>query len=114
MRYSCNLPEVHPRVHHDPRSRAQTGAAVPYDAQRADLGHGRLSALAHTHRILYKESSEAVDRADDAPDSRGALREPVSVKYRTGLSHAETEIEKWRAETGARNPPLQDRNTRNC
>src|ERR1700730_10862184 len=63
MRYSCNLPEVHPRVHHDPRSRAQTGAAVPYDAQRADLGHDRLSALAHTHRILYNESSEAVDSA---------------------------------------------------
>jgi hypothetical protein len=108
MRYSCNLPEVHPRLHHDPRSRAQTGAAV--HAQRADLRHGRLSALAHTHRILYKESSEAVDSAPTMrPTVVGALREPVSVKYRTGLSHAETEIEKWRAETGARNPPLQDR-----
>ena len=99
MRYSCNLPEVHPRVHHDPRSRAQTGAAVPYDAQRADLGHGRLSALAHTHRILYKESSEAVD---SAPNSR------------TGLRPAEMEIEKSRAETGAPNPPRMDRTTRNC
>src|SRR5665213_1765075 len=27
---------------------------------------------------------------------------------RTGLRHAETEIEKWRAETGARNAPVQD------
>jgi hypothetical protein len=30
--------------------------------------------------------------------------EPVSVKYRTGLQHAETEIGKWRPETDARNP----------
>jgi short chain dehydrogenase len=52
-------------------------------------------------------------RADDAPDSRGALREPVSVKYRTGLSHAETEIEKWRADTDARNPPRKDRKAKN-
>ena len=29
------------------------------------------------------------------------LRKPVSVPYRTGLKHAETEIGKWRAETGA-------------
>jgi hypothetical protein len=56
--------------------------------------------LEHTHRILYKEFSEAVD---SAPTMR------PTVVGRTGLSHAETEIEKWRAETGARNPPLQDR-----
>ena len=37
------------------------------------------------------------------------LREPVSVTYRTGLRHAETEIGKWRAETGVRNPPALDR-----
>jgi hypothetical protein len=48
-----------------------------------------------------------------ASDSRGALREPVSVKYRAGLSHAETEIEKWRAETDARNPPRKDRKAKN-
>jgi hypothetical protein len=28
MRYSCNLPELHPRVHHDPRSRTQTGTSA--------------------------------------------------------------------------------------
>src|SRR3984893_3534345 len=38
---------------------------------------------------------------------------PVSVKYRTGLRHAEMEIGKWRSETGARNPPLKDRNAIN-
>jgi hypothetical protein len=32
---------------------------------------------------------------------------------RTGLRPAEMEIEKWRAETGARNPPRTDRNTEN-
>jgi predicted RNase H-like nuclease len=36
-----------------------------------------------------------------------ALREPVSVNSRTGLRHAEMEIGKWRAETGARNPPAR-------
>jgi hypothetical protein len=40
-----------------------------------------------------------------APDPRRALREPVSVNGRTGLRPAEMEIEKWRAETGARIPP---------
>jgi len=34
----------------------------------------------------------------------GAPCEPVSVCNRTGLQHAETEIGKWRAETGAQNP----------
>jgi SOS response associated peptidase (SRAP) len=38
---------------------------------------------------------------------------PVSVKYRTGLRHAEMEIGKWCSETGARNPPLEDRNAIN-
>jgi hypothetical protein len=38
----------------------------------------------------------------------------AAVSGRTGLRPAEMEIEKWRAETGARNPPLKDRNTRNC
>jgi hypothetical protein len=39
--------------------------------------------------------------------------EPVSVGYRTGLRHAETEIGKLRAETGARNPPVLDRKSGN-
>src|SRR5712671_5217407 len=41
-----------------------------------------------------------------APDMR--LCEPVSVTYRTGLRHVETEIGKWRAETDARKPPAGD------
>jgi hypothetical protein len=32
------------------------------------------------------------------------LRKSVSVTYRTGLGHAETEIGKWRAETGLTKP----------
>ncbi len=48
------------------------------------------------------------------PDTRRALCEPVSVNNRTGLRHAKMEIGKRRAETGARNPPRTDRNTRNC
>jgi hypothetical protein len=51
----------------------------------------------------------------DAPASR-PIPEGHSANQcsRTGLRLAEMEIEKWRAETGARNPPLKDRNTRNC
>src|SRR5712691_11807462 len=40
--------------------------------------------------------------------------EPVSVTYRTGLCHVETELGKWRAETGARNPLVLDRKCGNC
>jgi hypothetical protein len=40
--------------------------------------------------------------------------EPVSVNSRTSLRSAETEIGKWRAETGARNPRPKDGNARNC
>ena len=40
--------------------------------------------------------------------------EPLSVRYRTGLRTAETEIGKSQAETGAQNPPRTDRNTGNC
>ena len=39
--------------------------------------------------------------------------EPVSVCNRTGLRPAEREIEKWRPETGAQNPPRTDRNMDN-
>jgi hypothetical protein len=42
------------------------------------------------------------------------LRKPVSVTYRTGLGYAETEIGKWRAETGTAKPPIQRRNSRIC
>ena len=45
--------------------------------------------------------------------TRRVLREPVSVNSRTGLRHAEMEIGKWRGETGARNPPRKDLNTKN-
>ena len=37
------------------------------------------------------------------------LCKPGSVAYRTGLRHAETEIRKRRAETGAEKPPIRDR-----
>jgi hypothetical protein len=40
--------------------------------------------------------------------------EPVSVCNRTGLCPTEMEIEKWRPETGAQNPPHTDRNGKNC
>src|SRR6266404_4151883 len=46
--------------------------------------------------------------------SRATPDEPVSVTCRTGLRRAETEIEKWRAETGAANPPIRDRESGNC
>jgi hypothetical protein len=46
--------------------------------------------------------------------TRRALREPVSVNNRTGLCPTEMEIEKWRPETGAQNPPRTDRNGKNC
>src|SRR5437868_15436507 len=42
------------------------------------------------------------------------LHEPVSVTYRTGLRHAETEIGKWRPETGAPIPSVLDRKSGNC
>ena len=38
--------------------------------------------------------------------ARAARGKPVSVTYRTGLGHAETEIGKWRAETGSTKPPV--------
>ena len=44
---------------------------------------------------------------------QGLSCEPVSVCNRTGLRPAEREIEKWRPETGAQNPPRTDRNTEN-
>ena len=47
-------------------------------------------------------------------DMKCRLCEPISVTNRTGLRHAETEIGNWRAETSARNPPVQDRNSGNC
>ena len=47
------------------------------------------------------------------PDSPRVPCEPVSVCNRTGLRPAEREIEKWRPETGAQNPPRTDRNTEN-
>jgi hypothetical protein len=40
--------------------------------------------------------------------------EPVSATYRTGLRHVETEIGKWRTETGARKSPVQDQRARKC
>ena len=46
-------------------------------------------------------------------DSPRVPCEPVSVCNRTGLRPAEREIEKWRPETGAQNPPRTDRNTEN-
>src|ERR1700720_4227437 len=42
------------------------------------------------------------------------LRKPVSVTYRTGLGHAETEIGKWRAETGSTKSPVLPSNSRIC
>src|ERR1700731_1628275 len=63
---------------------------------------------------MTKEPSAAADlRAGVRLILKGPC-EPLSVRYRTGLRTAETEIEKWRAETGARNPPRKGRNTRNC
>jgi hypothetical protein len=49
-----------------------------------------------------------------AVQARNRLRKPVSVTYRTGLGHAETEIGKWRAETGLTKPPVRTRNSRIC
>ena len=37
-----------------------------------------------------------------------------SVPYRTGLGYAETEIGKWRAETGGAKPPVQSRKSGIC
>jgi hypothetical protein len=37
-----------------------------------------------------------------------------SVPYRTGLGYAETEIGKWRGETGAAKPPVQSRKSGIC
>ena len=48
------------------------------------------------------------------PDSPRVPCEPVSVCNRTGLCPTEMEIEKWRPETGAQNPPRTDRNGKNC
>ena len=53
-------------------------------------------------------------RKKRAPTPNTQLREPVSVTYRTGLGHAETEIGKWRAETGAAKPPVQSRKSGIC
>src|SRR6266853_1711884 len=54
----------------------------------------------------------ALKLVNAAPDMR--LCEPVSVTYRAGLRHVETEIGKWRAETDARKPPTWDRKPQNC
>src|SRR5580704_14048786 len=49
-----------------------------------------------------------------AVQARNRLRKPVSVTYRTGLRHAETEIGKWVAETGAAKSPVWTGNFRIC
>ena len=46
---------------------------------------------------------------DVARDTLCAALQTGSVAYRTGLRHAETEIRKRRAETGAEKPPIRDR-----
>jgi len=60
-----------------------------------------------------QKTAPFLKRGRHGPGSR-TLCEPVLVNSRTGLRPAEMEIEKWRAETGARNPPRKGRNTRNC
>ena len=52
-------------------------------------------------------------REKRAPTPNTQLREPVSVTYRTGLGHVETEIGKWRAETGAAKLPGPEPKVRN-
>ena len=59
-------------------------------------------------------AKEPVEAVDSGRRCRKTLRELVSVNSRTGLCPTEMEIEKWRPETGAQNPPRTDRNDKNC
>jgi hypothetical protein len=51
---------------------------------------------------------------ETGPLSRTGAEQPVSVTYRTGLGYTETEIGKWRAETGVAKPPVQSRKSGIC
>ena len=77
-----------------------------------------LIAATVSRPILAVQAQKWVERATESLRHRYAglgvrrcskretqLRKPVSVTYRTGLRYAETEIGKWRAETGAAKPP---------
>jgi hypothetical protein len=48
----------------------------------------------------------SADNIDSGNRTTRGLRKPVSVTYRTSLRRAETEIGKWRAETGSTKPPV--------
>lgn len=62
-------------------------------------------------RVPAPEIESLVPASRPTPEGHG---EPVSVNNRTSLRPTETKIEKWRAGTGARNPPRTDQNTGNC
>ena len=64
--------------------------------------------------LSHSWAKEPIEAVDSGRRCRKTLREPVSVNSRTSLRSAEMEIGKWRAETGARNPPPKDENARNC
>jgi hypothetical protein len=63
----------------------------------------RLEGLARWHGLTLAAVDWGAMRAE------AAGREPVCFRYRTGLRHAKTEIEKTRAETCAQNPPIWHR-----
>jgi hypothetical protein len=105
----------------DPFCEADRG---PDDARRpcAPTGRGRRERRAtpptwtipDINSLPDSDHGRLVRRGRDlitAP--RRAVCEPVSANSRTGLRPAEMGIEKWRAETGVRNPPRTDRNTGN-
>jgi hypothetical protein len=60
---------------------------------------------------ILLEGAKAV--LDKLQARKRAAENRIELK-RTGLRPAEMEVEKWRAETGVRNPPRTDRNTGNC
>jgi Transposase, Mutator family len=78
-------------------------------------------AIAAALKTIYRGKDtdagrQALDEFDAGP--WGKKYPAIAQRWRRNWEHvipsAEMEIEKWRAETGARNPPRTDRNAGNC
>ena len=75
-------------------------------AQLCPQHRGDLRRRASLRRALPRTGQSIHVSTLAAVQARNQLRKPVSVTYRTGLGHAETEIGKWRAETGSTKSPV--------
>jgi hypothetical protein len=109
---SPGLPSVRPRANGTSACWLPSPSCRPASLRRSSMAPRlRTSRSLASPRPCPKQMLIAVASAPTNPPR--ALCEPVSACNRTGLCPTEMEIGKWRPETGARNPPLKDRNSKN-